>query len=375
MQLVLTNAAIFHVASAIGGLKEHALRTASGQERDERNALAFGLKQCNRSISLLTKAAREQSLRYDDPGIALIVCVLFSIFEALYGDPSEALTHVRQGRRILWSCEQHPPGRGGSSIIDTATVRPVLGGLELQATCMSGRRSQDIFFPLDPLPLPDVGIIHNLEHANCILHVVYSNLLIYHQHLASYVGHLVDLSTSATQKHLRFTPWLSKWEQAFATFLFNYSTFLAHEDMQKAKVLKANHLLCNILAQVDTTTSPAAWEQFTSEFKAIFDLATAVLDTAVLGAGSSEPRECAQMPCVSFELWVSEPLFVCASRCTDPGLRRLAANLLNGGSRAHQEKVPGSVHSAASRPGTTSRTSSSSNDIAEGTPLVSRPPS
>lgn len=99
--------------------------------------------------------------------------------------------------------------------------------------------------------------------------------------------------------------------------------------MQKAKVLKANHLLSTILAQVDTTSGWQAWEPFTAEFKAIIDLGAAVLNTAYLKQ-ADEFTALALMPCMSFGLWISEPLYVCVSRCTNPEYKRQAAGLLNG---------------------------------------------
>ena len=388
MQLVVTNAAVFHVASAIGALREHLVRAADEQQNDKGTALAFGLRQCNKSIALLTQAAREGTEAYNDPGIALIVCVLFTIFEALYGDHGEALTHVHQGRKILWKCEQFPPGHGGSKVVDPVTARPALGGLQLQATCLSGRGVHEMVSQLDPLPLPDVTCIHSVEHANQILHVVYSNLLLYHQQLTFYVAG-ADASMSATQKSLRFLPWLKMWERGFAELLFKQSSSLRYEDMLKAKALKANHLLSTILAQVDTTSGWQAWKPFTAEFKAIIDLAAAVLSTTTPKPGDSPTDFLARVPCMSFGLWISEPLFVCTSRCTDEELRRQAAGLLNGIPRAQSAKGDAksrsSAPSATSRSGTISRASSSSNErrdarrrtssLARSGGLISRPPS
>lgn len=297
---------------------------------DGGGALAFALRQCNRAIALLTQAAREGTAEYVDPGVALVVCVLFTVFEALYGDPVEALTHVQQGRKILWRCEQSPPGRGGSRVIDTLTARPVLGGLQLQATCMAGQRCSALEpQPLDPLPLPDVDAIHSLSHASRILHVIYTNLLLY-QHNASAYLFGADVTTAGpAQKHLRFAPWLRNWERRFADFLFRHSRTLSHAQMQHAKVLKANHLLCTILASVDTARGWAGWEPFTGEFKAILDLAAAVLTPETMGK-AAELGGTEGMPVMSFGLWIAEPLFVCLSRCTEPELRRQAAGLLNG---------------------------------------------
>lgn len=357
MQLVLANAAVFHVASGIGALREHLMRTNAGETDAKGSALAFGLRQCNKAINMLKRAARDGSQAYSDPGIALIVCILFTIFEALYGDSFEALTHVIQGRKILWRCEQFPAGHGGSSVVDVVTARPVLSGLQFQATCLSGQRASEVSCQVDPLPLPEIDIISSLEQANRSLHVVYSNLLLYHQDVQRYVAGS-GLSISATQKRLRFLPWLKLWEKGFANHLFAHSSTLSVEDMQKAKVLKANHMLSVILAQVDTTGDWQAWEPFTAEFKTIIDLAAAVLNIDQ-ASRRIESDTIAGMPAMSFGLWIAEPLFVCLSRCTDSDLRSQAAGLLNGLPR--RSKSSSLAPSPPSRSEIVSGASSSSN--------------
>lgn len=344
MTLVLHNAAVFHVASAIGNIQEHMVRIAAGQMDDKQIALSFGLRQCNKSINLLTRAAREGQEAYNDPGIALIVCILFSFFEAWIGDPREALIHLQQGRRILWKCEQNPPGAGGSRLVNTTTARSVVNTMAIQSASLSGGHPIDDASSLDPLYLPDLDTIYTLDEANDTLYLVYSNILIFHQSLRAYCPSPTDdLSAAATQKHLRFSPWLKLWEQAFATFLFRESASLSHEDMQKAKVLKANHLLCTVLARVDTTAGFWAWEPFTPEFKAIVDLAAAVLNAEHRSTAS----ECAgrragieHVPCMSSGLWIADPLYVCLSRCTEPEFRRQAAGLLGGMGRVRCGKGP-----------------------------------
>jgi hypothetical protein len=69
--------AIRHVASAIGALQEYFLKPG------DKNGMAFALRQCNRSISILIASSENDNGETAHPSVALISCVLFTVFEAL----------------------------------------------------------------------------------------------------------------------------------------------------------------------------------------------------------------------------------------------------------------------------------------------------
>lgn len=366
MQACHNHPAVFHVASGIGSLQNHILDSSADSKRNLQSALAFALQQCNKAIRLLTQAANSTTMSHGDPGVAFIVCVLFVCFEALYGDHGEALTHAYQGQRLLRSCEQFVSGWEGASVVDPQTARPVLAGLQLQAKCMLGPSSPKLSgWQTGLSPLPKLSTIRSLEHANKTLRVVYSNLLTYHQDYVT--GHtLGTISYNVAQKQARFVPWLRQWESSFAEYLFKEAGGLSPDDMSRAKVLKATHLLAMILAQVDNAAGWDAWRPFENEFKAIIDLAAAVLDSQQFGH-VSEFEGLHYFPCMSFGLWVNEPLFVCMSRCTNPEYRRQAAGLLNGiprSARKGQVQEPPKKITAKSKSSNSSsgRASASSHD-------------
>lgn len=153
------NEAVAHVASAIGALQEYILRPT-----DDRG-IAFALQQCNRSINLLTASSEEKDGASADPAVALITCVLFTLFEALMGHPAQAITHSLQSRKLLENCERHAASGQKSLFMDTNSVLPIIYALERQAKAVQNKNARETDTSKDP-GLPDVSQIHNLQHAN-----------------------------------------------------------------------------------------------------------------------------------------------------------------------------------------------------------------
>ena len=299
-------------------------RPGSKAVEDDGN-LAFALRQCNRSIRLLTTSAQEQKGLYSDPGIALITCVLFAVFQALIGHPREAIVHSLQGRKLLQNCERLAAIGQGSRLIDATSILPVIGGLEVQAKAIQGKAMVCSDTTDDP-PLSDVSRLHSLQHANWTLHSTYIRLLIFCQD--TFLDVTPDMhSARVMEKQRLFGPWLKTWERSFSEFLFRQGSSLSHDDMQRARVLKANHISATMLVEA-AQGRPNAWAPFTAECRAIIDLSASVLNSYSVVIGPT--LNAFQFPFLSFGLWVVEPLFLVMSRCHDPELRRQAAGLLHG---------------------------------------------
>ena len=325
IQSCFENNAVFHIASAIGALHEHIMKKPSAGEKDDGSGLAFALRQCNRSINLLTDSANKVSGLYSDPGISLITCVLFAVFESLIGHPTQAIVHALQGRKLLQNCERLVTIGRGSRIVTADAVLPVIGGLEIQAKALQGREMILSDVTDDP-PLPDVSRLHSLQHANWTLHNAYIRLLVFCQD--SQLDAIPDAHRArVTEKQLLFHPWLEAWEKAFADFLFREAASLTKEDMQRARVLKANHI-CSIMLVAAAHGDPEAWKAFDESSRAIIDLSASILNSFSIVLGPSLSN--IHFPFLSFGLWIVEPLYVVMSRCHDPELRRQAAGLLTG---------------------------------------------
>jgi hypothetical protein len=145
-----------------------------------------------------------------------------------------------------------------------------------------------------------------------------------------------DLAVSNAEKHLLFSPWLAAWEKAFSTYLAKNEKKLTPEDRKAAMILKAHELVAEILSEVDLSLGELGWDAFHDKFKAITNLAAAVLedskqaDTSVIEARwkTSGVFISAPTATLSFSLGIVDPLYEVCARCRDPVLRRKALDLL-----------------------------------------------
>lgn len=89
---------------------------------------------------------------------------------------------------------------------------------------------------------------------------------------------------------------------------------------------KAHHLVCEILSDIDLSEGELGWDKFHQSFKAIVDLAEAVLeDNSQLNSKQNGELPKTQL---CFSLGVVDPLYEVCARCRDPVLRRRALDLL-----------------------------------------------
>ncbi|KAK0953842.1 hypothetical protein LTS01_024191 [Friedmanniomyces endolithicus] len=126
------------------------------------------------------------------------------------------------------------------------------------------------------------------------------------------------------------TPGLGKvWEQSFTAFLGDNRESMTNIDIKRAMVLKANHLVGTMLASVDQSAGPIAYDPYETEFKAIVDLSREVLATFSCPPLPTLSGGATGAPYLSFSLWVTDPLWMAISRCRNPSIRQAAFTLLS----------------------------------------------
>lgn len=165
------------------------------------------------------------------------------------------------------------------------------------------------------LPMPILTSITSLGQAHATLEHCLNRLVTFTQQEQKQQSKTPEARTTQTTiivsaRHYSYLPWLERWEKAFATYLAAAMTTMKQDDVMRSRVLKANHLLCTVLASI-TSLEPSAWDRFDSEFEAIVELSGAVLrskrktstptrDTAFVNASA---------PKVGLGMGVSEPLY------------------------------------------------------------------
>lgn len=118
--------------------------------------------------------------------------------------------------------------------------------------------------------VPDADTIHNsprptafndLRAARSSLEMVLNQLTVFFLDL-ELDDQFYDLAISNAEKHLIFGPWLSAWEDAFSDLLSKNQSKMSAEDRRAAMVLKAHHLVAEILTEVDLSLGELGWDAF-----------------------------------------------------------------------------------------------------------------
>lgn len=124
--------------------------------------------------------------------------------------------------------------------------------------------------------MPDHNSIHdtpppasfsNLRDARTSLETVLNQLTVFFFDL-ELDDQFYDLAISTAEKHLLFKPWLEAWEKAFSAYLTQKQSSLSLEDRKAAMVLKAHHLVAEILSDVDLSLGELGWDAFQDKVSA-----------------------------------------------------------------------------------------------------------
>ena len=135
---------------------------------------------------------------------------------------------------------------------------------------------------------------------------------------------------------------VDRWLVAYRAFLQKHGRSLNGREMQAARTLEISHSLAMIFLTFSTTYSNndmTAWDWFTEDFEHILDLATLILKSP---NGDKFTKN--QGPNFTLDMSIIAPLFVVASKCRHPVIRRKAVALLYAAPR--QEGIWDSVLTA-----------------------------
>lgn len=330
---------ILHAITAIGALHEAIMQRAFADEQRKAQAMEFALSQCNKAIACLTNSSSRAGFdfahgnmtkRIPNSRLALTTCVLFTCFEAMQGRCDSAVNHALQGRRLLQATGRpNVESMSPSSEDDLEQMRPLVERLEVQATALldKGKRPEIDTSDHTP-PLPPIEYVFSLDHAHNTLHTALNSVMRFMQgfHPTAPRDHI---AVTMAEKYLRYAPWFRRWETAFTTYLSDRREWMSNMDIKRATVLKANHLVGTMLASVDQSAGPVAYDSYESEFKAIVDLSREVLTSFSCPPLPTLSGGMSGIPYLSFSLWVTDPLWMAISRCRNPNIRQAAFTLLS----------------------------------------------
>ncbi|KAM0722282.1 hypothetical protein Q7P37_001723 [Cladosporium fusiforme] len=315
--------AVKHAIAAIGALHERLLMGAEEADTSHKRQTRFALEQCNKSIQHLT--APVEGKDHPDLRLMLTTCVLFTCFEAMQGHCEQAIAHATQGYGLLKQYATAPeanPREAGTFAVELDQLCLTMQRLQTQSKGLMGK-DYGVILDNDTMDIPKPTHFDSLRDARVALEKVINRLAIFFLDL-DLNDNFYDLVCSNAEKFLSFAPWLKAWEEAFTKLLTERKDIMTPNERKGAMVLKAHHLVCEILSNVDLSEGELGWDKFHSEFTAILDLAKAVLEDGP----QPDTRQSSPKTELCFSLGIVDPLYEVCARCRDPALRRRALDLL-----------------------------------------------
>jgi len=322
--------AVKHAIAAIGALHEKLFMRADDKNFSTPQNCAFALEQCNQSIQHITKPADGKQ---PDLKSLLTTCILFTCFEAMQGHCEQAIAHAKQGYVLLKQYATDPQSK---------PCEMGAFATELDQLCLMMQRLQKQSKGLLAIEYHTVGedtgvgdatkpvYFETLQDARIELEKMINQLAIFFLDL-DLNDDFYNMVRDSPDRCPSYAAWLVAWEKAFSQLLARKQADLTPSERRGAMVLKAHHLDCEIKSKLDLSEGALGWDKFHPSFRAIVDLAEAVLkmsprSTEAQSEGSSSSTTSNTKLC--FSLGILDPLYDLCARCSDPLLRQRALDLL-----------------------------------------------
>jgi len=320
--------AVKHASAAIGALHERLLLGPDDNNSSDSRSCGFALEQCNHSIRHLMKptAGEQPDLRS-----LLTTCILFACFEAMQGHPEQAVTHAKQGCALFSQHASDPENRSsemGAFAVELNHLCLMMQRLQTQSKGLSARNHHTVGEDIGIGNAPQPVYFETLQDARITLERVTNQFSIFFLDL-DLDDNFYEMVRDGPQKCVSQIAWLEAWEQAFSQLLARKNARITASERRGAMVLKAHHLVCEILSNVDLSEGAHGWDRFHRSFRAIVHLAQSVLGTSSRPVtGYSKDLTGTPKTNLCFSLGILDPLYEVCARCRDPLLRRQALDLV-----------------------------------------------
>lgn len=320
-----------HAVTAFGALYRIFLggqmATITADTNDER--LQFALQQCNQSIRYLTDPEFTAS---GHKGIALIVCVLFYCLCSIQGLQDEAIKHANSGLRLLEDAAAEAGIQTSDRLSPTAialdSLKPTFLSIDTQTRTMLSTEMTSTWSTCHTLKNLHIPMeLNSLWHAHLALHSLYRDMLTNNPRL---MQQLRPFGPSMNQDSLTFPHRrLEAWDNAFQTMETTVDTSRIN-NAKEITLLKIWRIVVQGLARqfavgLSTEKPEELWDDFEPDMRRMLEL---VKHYEKLEEHEQLLTRSSQVPCFTFGPGIVTPLYLAASRCRNPNLRREAINML-----------------------------------------------
>lgn len=336
---------ILHVVVALGSLHEVYQEKKPGiSESDELVVKReFSIEQSNTAMRLLRTRISNGTPHSGET--VLIACLLFICLETFQGNHKSALTHLDSGLKVLQSwlrdeepnfCKEVMITRPSRTFVESNLI-PIFARLDIQASthivsrplhCDLVWKSLDI----SESPTMPESFSTVYEASDCLLALVYHMLHVQQVAHGYYdparvgspykcpEGLVMMFLTAREQNREQLDVWLGKLNTLLNTSRSNMSM----RELRASVLLKVHYLFVAIMLGASGANDETKFDNFTAEFGQMLKLAESLL------VPSTPTEQSGQKPSYVFDTNMIPPLYLGATRCRDPVLRRKALDLLWG---------------------------------------------
>ena len=270
--------------------------------------------------------------------IVLICSLLFAHCENFQGEPMTGLMHIEGGSRILREWRSQRPGTGEhrtrlSEMIER-DIAPIFDQMEslqnsyryLRSTAESSSGQTTPMTPMTSTDtdlsraLPIKPVVPSEYPAFCRARDHLSEMIAWVRYLLHWDHSMTPLeSVEATAREAEAREFLSQWKTAFDGFRpkpggLREKEFLRTESL----LLRAHHHALSIMVTCLGSNSEMVFDDYVETFKILLDECSA----AAIPPSSSTTFH------FGFSLGLIPPLFLLATRCRDPIVRKSAISVL-----------------------------------------------
>lgn len=322
--------AIRHAIVAIGALHETAYGAANATTHAE-----YAMRQYGKAISDVMALNVSRSDAAAD--IALISCLLFTAFESMQGHYRSALTHSSAGLKILR--EQEECNRK-----EALWARDLVKSTFMQLDTQSREIGDVSLRPIDHLPwkskMPETSF-QSLDQAKEWLEIYLRDLAQFLTTLSASLRarpqRIAAILAEHAEKKVLYKAWCvacRDLDSKYASTLVGLPTPVA----QGYLIIRIWRTMINIVLSVDIQLAELCWDKFEADFSSVVSMAEHFVRNNAVLDGSPDSSTVGGLPLckpsMSFSMGFITPLFMTATRCRDPHIRRRACEILRASNRS-----------------------------------------
>ncbi|KAI1775367.1 hypothetical protein F4818DRAFT_416411 [Hypoxylon cercidicola] len=349
-----TVSCVHHAAVAVGALHRAYISpkgtgALNGRDRGG-NVSNFALQHYNLAISHLLKSSGRSNNAPRDAAVTLLVCYLFTCFDNLAGNHTQAFGHLRSGITLLnesWQELKKTRQETQLSSDDQALLKEIteqFRHLDAQAASFLLGWSVKIEDEANEIKKPqcrigpvDIRLSSLSEAAGQLAGLIPKVTELRHWEIETISKNHVGTKEDATdvaalrqflRRQAELVCQLEEWYIAFSMLLPSDPEKMCGWDGHLARMLQLHYMITSALLNVPAGLGEMACDGSLPKFKKIVALASTIADKCSAVLESCVQKESNREPSFTPEMVLIPVLYLIGTKCRDPLLRREIISIL-----------------------------------------------